>query len=106
MGKRKTTLTAGERDYLRGVLDKYGPRLDGWMRRIALRDPAEATRLYVMLTEFVRPKLSRSEHLVADVTPTYEQLIAEARQLGIPDAVLFAERGAPPAQLTHKTKAH
>lgn len=105
-------LTNAERDYLTRLVDHFGPRLEGWLQAVAegrapkidkktgqLLDkgsapqPAEALRLFTGLLEFTRPKLSRAEMSVEVPAQSREELVAQARRLGIPESVLFGTRG-------------
>lgn len=118
MARARPRLTPEDKDYLHGLLDHFGPRLQGWITDVAdgrpsvveverdkqgnvvktvehagvSPDPAEATKLVLQFIEFVRPRLSRVEKLVEKKPATREQLVARARELGLDPEKLFRGR--------------
>jgi len=105
-------LTASDRDFLRRLIDTFGPRLEGWLVRVAdgdppvidhatgevvckgaPPDPGRALQIYAQMLEFVRPRLSRAEVQVEDVRPSRADLLAQARALGVDERLLFLPHG-------------
>jgi hypothetical protein len=74
-GPHKTTLLA--REAIAEFVDGNVERLQGWLDKIAERDPLLAFRCFSDLVEYHVPKLSRAE-VTADVTVrSAEQELAE-----------------------------
>jgi hypothetical protein len=87
-GRRKGTpnrITLDIRQALRDLADGYAPRVQGWLDRVAVTDPAEATRLWLAVCRFVTPVLSAAA--IADITPKS----AKDRVLEMTDAELMRE---------------
>src|SRR5487761_1782055 len=54
-------VTAVTRQFFQKLLDDNGDKIQGWLNRIARRDPEKALRLLVDVAEYCLPKLARSD---------------------------------------------
>lgn len=64
VGKRPGTLnhvTREVRDCFRMLLENNVDKLQGWLDRVAVKDPGKALDMVAKLAEFVTPKLARTE---------------------------------------------
>lgn len=55
------------------LLNKSIPKLNGWLNAVAKTDPAKALELHCKMSEYVIPKLARSEVTGAGGTPLVPQ---------------------------------
>ena len=63
---RPNNATVAAREAFQRLLEDNAPRLQGWLEQVAEDDPGRALDLMTRLSEFVIPKLSRSELRGAD----------------------------------------
>ena len=75
------------------LVNTMGPRLEGWISKVAKDDPAEAFRLAMMCVEYVRPKLGRTELTAEIKLPplTTEERIARAQAMGLTPEMIFGK---------------
>ena len=86
-GRKKGELNHTTRDVRLAVgmiAEKNAHKIDGWLTRIARKDPGRALDLYLRMLEYHIPKLSRQEIVKPDTGPSRildsSQLTAEQRE--------------------------
>ena len=90
--KGSVNLIAKEtREVIQDVIDGNGANLGKWLEQVAQDDPAKALELFLKLSEFVLPKLSRTEHAGAVAHLSLEAVLANVmgKTTGLPDPAWF-----------------
>lgn len=81
-GRKKGTpnkATREARETFRMLLESNADKMQGWLERVARKQPARALQLLADLAEFVVPKLSRTEFRG---TGEDGRIVVEVRQYG------------------------
>lgn len=75
------------REVISSLVNNRADNLPDWLDRIAKDDPARALELYLKMTEYVLPKLSRTEHTGGSVSISIKSILADinGRSAGLPD---------------------
>ena len=80
------------REAIRSVLIKNTGNIEGWLKQIGEQDPIKALTLYKELSEFIIPKIQRSDSkidpsspvkVVFESTSAYKNRMEEKKQLKI-----------------------
>jgi hypothetical protein len=95
--------TAGARQAIAALVEGNIDRIEGWLARTAIKDPARASDLMIRLLEFHVPKLARSEISGPDGGPisTETRCIVVPKKDAIGYGIASAQRsvGADPPTL-------
>lgn len=99
-------ITKTTREIIQAVIDGNASKVQGWLDRVATKNPAKAVSLFAKLAEYVIPKLQRTElsghvtGLVKEV-PAWEDVSPEEASRMYQEMIMGGKEGRPKVTLKH-----